>query len=561
MSRMTRTEMTRRDLVKGAGIGVGAAGVAAVAATAGAGAAVADEAAWMPAAWDGEADLVVVGYGGAGALATIAGLHEGASVITLEKSSERDGGSTAASGGHVHTCVAVDVDEWYKTYVHGAFGAGAPEATIRGYMERCNETPEWLATYGIEMNWLDESNDGHKRPEEYQGGYITGREGVTGMYLFEAIDEVAMGMGADVRTSMRATRLVQNPATREVVGVLATDPEGAEHAFKAKKGVILACGGYENNPWIQYNYNNPGVRVFPWGTPNNTGDGFPMAQAAGADIWHMHALEHAALCYMKPSVEADCSISTDATDGITPYNYIIVDYNGDRFMKEDKTGAHDMDSKPGFDFSSKKCDYKHLPMFLVFDQTMFDAQNPMWHGTGRAGIINTYAGVWNYRHPENKLLTWDSNDEAIERGWIFKGDTIEELAAAIKGDRPCGDPDEAVDGIDAEELAATVARWNELCAAGEDPDYGRDPSHMLPLDNPPYYAIELGFSSINTQGGPVRNENCQTMDPYGDPIPRLYNAGEFGSYNAFVYSIGNILEALTTGRVAAQHALTLDAWE
>lgn len=368
---VSSNSLTRRTLVKGAGA------TAAVAALGGTAAALAEEAApsqnWMPETWTDEADLIVVGYGGAGALATIADLYEGASVITLEKSSERDGGSTAASGGHVHTCVGVDVDEWYETYVHGSFGAGADEQTIRSYMKHCNETPEWLDKYGIEMNWLDETNDGHKRPEEYQGGYITGREGVTGMYLFEAIDEAATGLGADVRLSTRATKLVQNPMTREVVGVIAKDADGNELAFKAKKGVILACGGYENNPKIQYNYNNPGVRVFPWGTPNNTGDGFPMAQAAGADIWHMHALEHAALCYMKPSIEADCSISTDATDGITPYNYIIVDYNGDRFMKEDKTGAHDMDSKPGFDFSSKKCDYKHLPMFLVFDQTMFDA--------------------------------------------------------------------------------------------------------------------------------------------------------------------------------------------
>ena len=265
---------------------------------------------------------------------------------------------------------------------------------------------------------------------------MTGRDGVTGMYLFEEIDEAATALGADVRLSTRATRLVQNPLTREVVGVLATDADGNELAFKAKKAVILACGGYENNPTIQSHYNNPGVRVFPWGTPNNTGDGFPMVQAAGADIWHMHALEHAALCYMLPSIEADCSISTDATDGITPYNYVIVDYNGERFMKEDKTGAHDMDAKPGFDFNSKTCDYKHLPMFLLFDQTMFDAQNPLWHGTGRAGIINTYAGVWNFHHPDNLLLEWKDNDQAMEKGWLFKGETIEELAAAIKGERP-----------------------------------------------------------------------------------------------------------------------------
>jgi hypothetical protein len=200
-------------------------------------------------------------------------------------------------------------------------------------------------------------------------------------------------------------------------------------------------------------------------------------------------------------------------------------------------------------------------MFLIFDQTMYDAQNPLWHGTGRAGIINTYAGVWNFHHPDDLLLEWTSNEQAIERGWIFKGDTLEELAANIKGASPCGDERETIDGIDAEALRQTVDTWNAYCEAGEDPDYARDPSHMLPLDNPPYYAIELGFSSINTQGGPVRDENCRTIDPYGDPIPRLYNAGEFGSYNAFVYDIGNILEALTTGRVSGQHAAGLEPWD
>jgi hypothetical protein len=516
---------------------------------------------WVPESWDDEADIVVIGYGGSGALAAIAALHEGASVIVLEKSVERDGGSTAASGGHVHTCVAVDVDEWYQTYAHGSFGAGASEEVIRAYMNHANETPHWLETYGIPMNWLDEENDGHKRPKSYQGGYITGEEGVTGMYLFKKIDEVATGMGVDVRLQTPARRLIQNPITREVLGVEAQNSDGTTLCFKAKKAVIMACGGYENNPAIQSNYNQPGVRIFPWGTPNNTGDGIAMAEEVGAHIWHMHALEHASLCYMLPSLEANCSISTDATDGITPYNYLICDYNGERFMKEDKTGAHDMDHMPGFDFSSKECDYLHLPMFLIFDQTMFDAQNPLWHGTGRAGIINTYAGVWNYKHPDNKILTWDSNDQALENGWIIKGDTIEELAANIKGTRPCGVASEDVNGIDPDALRQTIEQYNQYCDDGEDPDFGRDGMHMLPIDNPPYYAIELGYSTINTQGGPQRDGECRTQDAFGETIPRLYNVGEFGSYNAFVYDIGNILEALTTGRVAAQDAVKLDAWD
>lgn len=553
-------ELSRRNFLKGAGLAaLGTAAASGLVAT-GCSSELADTGAdWMP-EWTDEADLIIVGYGGCGATAAIAAVDAGVSAIVLEKSSERDGGSTGCSGGHIHTCAEVDVDEWWNTFSHGAFGTVRNEDDMKEFLAKSQELPAWCEQFGINIDWVDESNDGHKRPKEYQGGYVAGRDGIVGMYLFEELDEVADGYGVDVRLSNRATRLIQNPVTREICGVTAQGPDGEELNYKARRAVLLCCGGYENNPWIQYNYNNPGVRVYGWGTPNNEGDGFALAQSVGADIWHMHGLEWAALCYKQPSEIANCSISTDATDGITPYNYLIVDYNGERFMKEDRTGAHDMEHINGLDFDAKACDYRHLPFFLVFDQAFFDAK-PLWEGSGRAGIINTYAGVWNFHHPDDPLFEWGSNENAVEQGWLFKGDTLEELAANIKADRPCKSADEAINGIDGEALAATVARYNEYALAGEDPDWGRDPKHMLPLGDGPYYAIELGFSSINTQGGPVRNHNCQTMTPAYEPIPRLYNCGEFGSFNGFVYGLGNIFEALSTGIIAAQHAITLDPWD
>ncbi|NTU88348.1 MAG: FAD-binding protein [Actinobacteria bacterium] len=547
-------ELSRRGFLRGAGL---VAGTAAVASLAGCSSG-ADES-WMP-EWTEEADLIVVGYGGAGALAAIAGVHEGASVIVLEKSVERDGGSTGCSGGHLHSCVGVDIDEWTGTVMHGAFG-GMDEAIVPDYLAHFNETPEWMEAYGVAIDWVDEGNDGHKRPLAYQGGYVSGRDGIVGMYLFEEIEARSEEYGVDVRTATPAKKLIQNPLTKEVIGVQAETADGQTLYFKAKKAVILACGGYENNTWYQFNYNQPGVRIFPWGTPNNTGDGIAMAGNIGAEIWHMHALELASLCFKLPSELADCSIATDATAGITPYNYVIVDYNGKRFMKEDTTGAHDMSHQNGFDFDSKACDYKHLPMFLVFDQAFFDAK-PLWTGSGREGIINTYAGVWNYRHPEDLRLDWGpDNTKAVEQGWIFKGETVEELAANIKARRPCGTASEDINGIDAAALATTIETFNSYVDAGADAAYKRDPAHMAKIGAGPYYAIELAYSSINTQGGPRRNANCQTVDTFGEVIPRLYNAGECGSFNSFVYTIGNILEAVTTGRVAAQHAITLAAWD
>ena len=555
---------TRRDMLVGAGF----AAVGAAAMGAGMSAAYADEPAaeeasgndWMPASWDAEADLVIVGYGGAGGLAAIAAANAGSSSIILEKSPERDGGNTGCSTGQIHTGTNVDIEEWVNIYKHGSFGCGASEDIIRTYMNAANETPAKLEEYGIPVIWSDASGNGTTKPSYYQSGLVDGQEGKEGRFLFKAIDDVVSGFdNIDVRLATRAKKLVQNPSTKEIVGVIADDADGNELAFKAKKAVIMACGGYENNPEMQYNYNQPGVRSFAWGTIYNTGDGFPMVTEVGAKLWHMHALEHAAPCFLKPSEEADCSISVDATTGIQPANYIFVDYNGKRFMRDDKTAGHDMEHKPGLDFSNDGY-FLHLPMFMIFDSTLFNG-NPLWMGTGRTGMINTFAGVYNANHPDTPLISWTSNEEALEQGWIFKGETLEELAANIKGNRPCGTEDDAVNGIDAETLAATVEAYNSYCEAGEDPDFGRPAENMLPLNNPPYYAIEMGFSTINTQGGPERNEYCQVIGVDGQPIPRLYGTGEFGSYNGYVYNCGNILEALTTGRMAAEHAVTLDAWD
>lgn len=294
-------ELSRRNFLKGAGLAaLGTAAASGLVAT-GCSSELADTGAdWMP-EWTDEADLIIVGYGGCGATAAIAAADAGVSAIVLEKSSERDGGSTGCSGGHIHTCAEVDVDEWWNTFSHGAFGTVRNEDDMKEFLAKSQELPAWCEQFGINIDWVDESNDGHKRPKEYQGGYVAGRDGIVGMYLFEELDEVADGYGVDVRLSNRATRLIQNPLTREICGVTAQGPDGEELNYKARRAVLLCCGGYENNPWIQYNYNNPGVRVYGWGTPNNEGDGFALAQSVGADIWHMHGLEWAALCYKQPS--------------------------------------------------------------------------------------------------------------------------------------------------------------------------------------------------------------------------------------------------------------------
>jgi len=174
--------------------------------------------------------------------------------------------------------------------------------------------------------------------------------------------------------------------------------------------------------------------------------------------------------------------------------------------------------------------------FLVFDHALY-ASGPLYDkkpvsGWGR--IVERYD--WS-----------DDNNAELERGWIKRADSIAGLAQAI--------------GLDARALEDSVQRWNRFCEEGRDPDFGRR-KMLIPFRKPPYYAIELSPSMLNTQGGPRRNQHAQVVRPDDTPIPRLYSAGELGSIYSYLYQgTGNIGECLAFGRIAARNAVAEKPWD
>lgn len=143
----------------------------------------------------------------------------------------------------------------------------------------------------------------------------------------------------------------------------------------------------------------------------------------------------------------------------------------------------------------------------------------------------------------------------------MKCDTIDDLATAT--------------GIDAAQLQKTIDRYNGMVAAGEDTDFGRglakneysEPMNWegneedvegraafdLVAIEAPYYCVQLVGTLLNTQGGPKRSANCEVIDVFGQPIPRLYSAGEMGCEYHYIYNVGgNIAEAISSGRLAAR---------
>jgi len=175
------------------------------------------------------------------------------------------------------------------------------------------------------------------------------------------------------------------------------------------------------------------------------------------------------------------------------------------------------------------------PMFMIFDHTLF-ASGPLYEKEPRSG--------WT---PMVERYDWSpDNGKELAQGWIKQAATIPALARTL--------------GLPSAVLEETVARWNAHCQAGADADFGRT-LMLCPIQQAPFYAVELSPSMLNTQGGPRRNARSQIVRPDGRPIPRLYSAGELGSIYSYLYQgTGNIGECLAFGRIAGRNAATEQPW-
>ena len=527
--------MSRRTFVAGSSVAAGAAvGAARMA--------LADEAnpAWMP-VWDEETDVVVAGFGGAGVSAAIAACEAGLKVVALEKSPIEDGGNLGCATCTLHGSMAVaDPDAYVANVKARAMGCLPDDSVVDSLFDEMMQLHDWMEGFGFSF---------YEAPGDTETNFIyrtdDGRPGA-GVDFFAALAKVAHDKGADIRTSSPLVDLVQNPETKEVLGAVYTDGSGATRYIKAKQGVIVCTGGYENNPEMQMNYNHAGIFGYPEGTPYNTGDGIRICQKHGADLWHMNGQQWAVSCFKRPSEEIGCAVNMNEAgqDHIDPFHrsYIWVNGQGKRFMDEGINLCYNADNCAYAQWTGNG--YANLPCWMVFDSSVFD-NVPLYQGTGFWGVDVSYAGV-------QKMLDWD-NEDALAKGWIVKADTLEELAALMTSSDPMGH-DAVVDGAG---LADEVAHWNEMAAKGQDDDFGRW-SPMGLAQEGPYYAIEIAPSVIVTEGGPRRDGACRTLDMDGNPIPRLYSCGECGSINTSAYLMGNILEALANGRMAVRDAASLD---
>jgi succinate dehydrogenase/fumarate reductase flavoprotein subunit len=505
---------------------------------------------WLPEKWDYEADVVVVGYGGAGTVAAITAHDAGAKVLILEKAPYRGGGNTGVSLGE---WVSPSNKQDAINYLSAACKGQTPPDVIEAWAEEVCKNKDFYDSMGIAYG-EPQLRPGYPDLPGAESMFYYRTEGI-GMGWFAIMDKHRRDRGIEVMFGARGKELIQDGSTGEILGLRADMRSGGygqekvegEITVKAKRAVVMTTGGFEYNEELKAMFH----KAYPtgyYGWRYNEGDGIKICQKVGADLWHMDVMCGAAQgCFtdVDPSINFQMKIWPKAR-----HNLIHVDSFGRRFMNE----AENIPAHSGYlsylQWDEAECQFVSTPHFVIFDNVNI-----------KAGALGEVMGAPNTRglmaigKDLGGWAGWSEDNQAeIDKGWIRKGDTAEELATALqKGSFGVN--------IKVEYLKTSIDRYNEFCKKGVDEDFGRDPKTLFPL-NPPYYAFARTIGGVCTHGGPRRGANAAILGPDLKPIPRLFSAGSFGSVYARTYSVtgGNLGELSAFGRIAGRSAAAVEPW-
>lgn len=468
---------------------------------------------------------MVLGLGAAGMAVSIRAAELGATVTILERQPwDAHTPGLRMSGG----MVMVTSGEAATSYLDACSGPLVPHAVNRAWARRAEQLPAWLAKAagglpftrcagpehsdlpGAGTVWVQQPGESAARLDPAGGG---GR-----VIYTQLMKTVESDRNIKIRWGTRAVKLL-NDWKAGVSGVLTDSSESVRCA-----GVILATGGFEFDEQAKLTYLGAHPTHF-YTNPGNTGDGLRMAQAMGADLWHMSAVGGRGVI----AFEQDGAMRAFHTR-IAPPGYVITDQHGFRYADEESQARQDHNFYGRMlEFDAVHNLFPRIPSYWFFDHRRLSA----------APLATTHIGACAVG-----LAHWsDDNRDEIEKGWIARGDSISEAARLAGMEHP-------------EQAELTIREYNAACQAGRDP-LGRPAGSLVPLDSPPYCCVKLWPGGSNTAGGPRRNEFSQVLDVYGEPIPGLFAAGSLGQAVGAVYPAAgaNLSEAFCFGQVAAESAL------
>lgn len=473
--------------------------------------------------WNEETDVVVIGSGG-GLAGAYTAAREGLSVKVIE-ATDKFGGTTAYSGaGLYYPNNAVlkragddDTPEDAREYFRAVVGDTAPVELQDAYLDNGPALIDYLEEDAggyfefMAYPWPDYFHDAPKsrpggrhimpalldparlgtlrdvlRPQPgpdrlgmpLPEGDMFGGQSLIGRFLMALTDQ-----GVDLQLGTSFEEFVVEDGA--VVGVI-VDHAGKRETIRARRGVIVAAGGFERNDAMRAKYGVPGVGRDTMGPEANLGKPIQAGIEIGADIasmseaWWSPGLTHP---------EGNSAFSLCFTSGI------FVNQEGVRFTNEgapyDRAGRDIIEQM--------EAGTTTLPFWMIYDNR-----------TG--GIPPIDSCTQPMVEPE----------KYYEAGLWKTADTIAELAEQI--------------GVPADALVATVERFNKLAANGVDEDFGRgnepydrafneDGNALVPLEQGPFYAATFGISDLGTKGGLVTDTTARVLDASGNPIPGLYASG------------------------------------
>ena len=289
----------------------------------------------MPHHWDVEADVVVVGFGAAGMAAAVTAHDLGAKVVILEKAPEgQEGGNTRVAGqGYLNTSSAEQAVA-YLTALCGPYTV--PEPMVQVWAEEMCQNNAWLASLGgdpqehqhppvgIEFPDLPGADCVHKFHDGPTYGYS---------YTWKLFERLVKQRPIPILYETPARELIQHDTTKEILGVRAQRGDRSIHV-KARKAVVLTCGGFENNQEMIRDY-LPGVPYcYTSGSPYNEGDGITMAMSVGADLWHMNNYAGPSMALKVPEVRTSFSMQALHYSKEMPGGMIVVGPDARRFTDE-----------------------------------------------------------------------------------------------------------------------------------------------------------------------------------------------------------------------------------
>ena len=499
-----------------------------------------------PKKWDAEFDVVVIGYGGAGANSAICAHDAGAKVLIVEKM-PTPGGNTSVSSGNILFSKDKEKTRRYISKLFSYSRCELDQDLFEVYLEGLTDTMNWIRKLNPDVNLMEVSYASFPHVEGSESmyyGQVQGAKGTGGgpnlIELYRKAVETDRHIPVWLNTP--AKRLVTSDKNG-VIGVV-VEKDGKEFFVKARRGVVMTTGGYEYDQETLQNF-NMGTPIYALGNPGNTGDGLRMVSSVGAALWHMNGLS-CPLGVRIPDHQACQAFNTPQI------GYVLVDQFGKRFCNEKKI-EHHAGILAVNHYEGWALKYPRIPCYAIFDSA----------AKKRGAFAPSYGSGW-LRHRDK--WNWSrSNDKEIAQGIVKTANTLEELADIIN--------------VPKDALVGTIAKWNEdiKSPAGIDTVFGREVNgkqvghswpytdrptkQAAPIEQGPFYALELYPTLLNTQGGPRHNAKAQVLDGHKQPIRRLYVAGELGSLWGFIYQgCGNNAESLIFGRVAGSEVAKEKPW-